>query len=185
MPTISFEQAATWAAAQRTGSAGAKAVLQFLTWALYDGKRPLTHAFIAQHAEVSVRSVATHLETLESLGLIRQTRRPHQPARIELLARWGDAVPADGPSVRFIGSRGSPAHCLFDWMLEQDLAGVQFRDVLRRGPRQTRTTDAAEAAMKDLQDLGYLEETYQRPRHLRLATSVLGDRPVVTSELPF
>lgn len=179
-------QAMTWAAAQPTGSAAAKAVLLFLTWALYDVKRrPLSQAAIAQHAEVSVRAVPAHLETLERLGLIRQMKRPGHRAVIELLASWGEATPAGGLSPRFIGSQAGPSHLLFDWLLERHPEGVSFRDIVKRGPVPVRSTGAANAALLELDELGCVEVIGTRPRHVRLFTATLAARPVELEEAPF
>ncbi len=60
------------------------------------------------------------------------------------------------------------AQGLLDWLRARDDVEVEFRDVLRFGPSQTRTKDPAEAAIATLKAHGLVEEPSGRPRRVRL-----------------
>ena len=180
---LNLSQAMTWALAQRTPTGSAKAVLMALAWGLCDGRRPVSHARIASWAGLSVRTVGEALTELEELGLIRQVHRAMRRSIIGLAAFWGDAEAPLTPTTRFLGVVDSPTHILFDWMLEQDPAGVSFRDIQKRGP--LRAAGAADAALSELVDLGHAEEVCQRPRRVRLTTHSLADAALAETELPF
>ena len=60
------------------------------------------------------------------------------------------------------------AQQLLDWMQGRDSEVVEFRDILRLGPNAVRTKAAADAAIGTLVAHGWLAETSDRPRRLRL-----------------
>lgn len=69
-------QAMTWAVTQRTGNAGAKAVLMALAFhATASGECFPSQSLLADEAEMDARSVRRHLTLLERAGFIRKEHR--------------------------------------------------------------------------------------------------------------
>lgn len=60
------------------------------------------------------------------------------------------------------------AQALLDWLRSRGTAETEFRDILRLGPAQTRTKDAADAAVATLKAHGQLVEITGRPRLVRV-----------------
>lgn len=60
------------------------------------------------------------------------------------------------------------AQALLDWIRSHDEGQIDFRDILRLGPAQTRTKAAAEKAVDTLLAHGWLREVAKRPRSLAL-----------------
>jgi hypothetical protein len=60
------------------------------------------------------------------------------------------------------------ARQLLDWIIERGEGLINFRDVIRLGPGQTRTKAAAEEAVTILVNHGWLVEVSGRPRRFRL-----------------
>jgi hypothetical protein len=68
-------QASQWAIQQAAGSSSAKAVLLVIAEAAREGACTLSHATIAERAEVDRRTVVRQMQQLEMRGLIRRERR--------------------------------------------------------------------------------------------------------------
>ncbi len=60
------------------------------------------------------------------------------------------------------------AHRLLEWLRRQGRPTIEFREILRLGPTDLRTKEAADAALGTLRAHGLLVEEGSRPRIVRL-----------------
>jgi hypothetical protein len=116
----------------------------------------------AEHAArvAGVLTVARNLHA-EVIGL------PEMECAVALL-NWYLAEAERLQSAARLDARLLRASALLDWMNAQDVAKIQFRDILRRGPHPLRTKAKAEEAVSILTAHHWLETASKRPLCFRL-----------------